>query len=197
MGFFLGSFAMTDQSLSFDDVADLAVELGSSVSPAELHGLLVGQLATGKRFSQAQWLQEVAKLLDIDAPQDPVHQREFAQLYEQTLAQLEHEAMDFALLLPDQDVEFNQIVMSLSEWCAGFLAGYAIAGNGVVDEDTDEVLQDFAAISQVGEEDEIDETAQQALFEVAEYVRVAALSLFLAAGSDGGADAAPSSQSIH
>lgn len=188
---------MSDQALSFDDVADLAVELGSSVSPSELHGLLVGQLATGKRFSESQWLLEAARLLDVDKPEEQIQQREIQQLYQQTLAQLENEAMDFALLLPEEDVDFNQILASVSEWCAGFLAGYAIAGSGVVDQDTDEVLQDFAAISQVGEEEDIDEVAQQALFEVAEYVRVAALSLFLAGGSDGGANAAPSSQSIH
>lgn len=188
---------MSDQPLSFDDIADLAVELGSSVSPSELHGLMVGQLATGKRFSDQQWLKEAANLLDVEVPEDQVQQRELTQLYQQTLAQLEHEDMDFALLLPEEDVEFNQILHMISEWCAGFLAGYAIAGSRDVDEDTDEVLQDFAAISQVGEEDEIDETAQQALYEVAEYVRVAALSLFLAAGSDGGFKAAPSSQSIH
>lgn len=188
---------MSDPLLSFDDVADLAVEVGSSVSPSELHGLMVGQLATGKRFTDQQWIQEAARLLDVETPKDQVQQRELVQFYQQTLAQLEHEAMDFSLMLPEEDAEFNQIVDMVSEWCAGFLAGYAIAGNADIDEETDEVLQDFAAISQVGGEDEIDETAQQALFEVAEYVRVAALSLFLAAGSNGGARAVPSSQSIH
>lgn len=61
---------MSDQPLTFDDVADLAVELGASVSPSELHGLLVGQLATGKRFSESQWVNEAARLLDVEPPED-------------------------------------------------------------------------------------------------------------------------------
>ncbi len=188
---------MSDQPLTFDDVADLTVELGASVSPSELHGLLVGQLATGKRFSESQWVNEAARLLDVERPDDKVQQREIYQLYQQTLAQLEHEAMNFALLLPEEDVDFNETLGSLSVWCAGFLAGYAIAGGSTSDEDTQDVLEDFAAISQVGDEEDIDEDTQQALFEVAEFVRVAALSVFLGAGSDGGSAAAPSSQSIH
>lgn len=176
---------MADLELTFDDVADLHVELGSVVSPSELHGVLVGQLAAGKRFSQRQWLSEACQLLEVDKPDDAVLQKELYEFYQQTLFQLEDENMSYAILLPDdEDTDFNELLSLVAAWCGGFLAGLALAGKKQFDEETTEVLQDFAGISQLVEEDDVDEESQQAMFDVIEYIRVASLSLFLESGSD-------------
>lgn len=176
---------MTDLDLSFDDMADLSVELGSVVSPSELQGMLVGQLSSGQRYTQAQWLKTVADIMQIDDIGDAIQQKELFQFYEQTLQQLEDAEMSFSLLLPDdEDTDFNAIVESVALWCSGFLVGLALGGPREFDEETTEVLQDFASISQMGEEEDIDEESQHALFDVVEYVRVAALSLFLNSGDN-------------
>jgi len=176
--------AMAALELTFDDVADLFVELGSVVSPSELHGLLVGQLSTGKRFSQSQWLSEACDILEVEQPSDAVLQKELFEFYEQTLVQLEDENMSFGLLLPDDEgTDFNEILAMVSAWCGGFLVGLALAGKKEFDEETTEVLQDFAEISQLVDEDEVDEESQHALFDIVEYVRVASLSLFLESGA--------------
>ena len=53
--------------LAFDEVCDLFVELGAHNSPAEMHGLLAGQLSAGKRIDYAEWLHEAKEFIDTDA----------------------------------------------------------------------------------------------------------------------------------
>jgi uncharacterized protein YgfB (UPF0149 family) len=187
---FMGG-SMADLELSFDDMADLSVELESIVSPSELHGMLVGQLSAGQRYNKTQWIKAAIEILQIDDVSEAVQQKELFQFYEQTLQQLEDADMSFALLLPDDEgADFNEILDSVALWCSGFLVGLAMGGPRDFDEETTEVLHDFASISQMGEEENIDEESQHALFDVIEYVRVAALSLFLNSGASPSANSA-------
>ena len=53
--------------------AALLTSNGHPVSPAELHGLLLGRSCAGAGFEQSSWLQDAAELLDSE-PQEQVRQ---------------------------------------------------------------------------------------------------------------------------
>lgn len=186
-----------------EDMADLLLELGALQPPAELHGYLTGQLAVGARLDEQAWTEQLQAFLDCRAP-DPEQRQALRDLYSATLARLEDGQMDLELLLPDEEVDLDQRVESLGHWCQGFLAGFALAGKQrqraegqqQFSDDISEVLSDLAAISQVGlqEDEEQSEESENRLVEIIEYVRVAVLNVFVecnapakkegAAGSD-------------
>lgn len=186
-----GGWQMDDDSIDLpahDDLADLFLALGALQTPAELHGYLTGQLAVGERLAEADWVRQVQEFLDCEAP-DPEQRELLMRLYRATLAELESGQMALTLLLPDEVFELDQRVESLGHWCQGFLAGFAMAGKRLqsdqgprnYSDDIAEALNDLASIAQVGieEEDEQGEESESQLFAVCEYVRMAALTVYL------------------
>lgn len=173
-----------------DDMADLLLSLGALQPPAELHGYLTGQLAVGARLDGDTWVRQAQAFLDCQPP-DPQQRQLFDDLYRATLAQLEEGQMALDLLLPEEDVDLDQRAESLGHWCQGFLAGFALAGKQrqreqgqqQFSDDISEVLSDMAAISQIGvrdeDEAEREEDRENQLFAVCEYVRLAALNVFI------------------
>lgn len=170
--------------LSFDDLAALFAKLGSQLSPAYLHGSLVGVLAGGKRMSADDWLDWS---LDLIAPQEEVDQTLetiLQGLYLKSLTELEDEGFPFQLLLPTEDAPLEDRLMALSDWAGSFLG--AFGATGVVSETSEmpatlqEILEDLSDIAQVdatGAEDV--SGAEDDYVAVAEHVRVSVLTVFL------------------
>jgi uncharacterized protein YgfB (UPF0149 family) len=107
--------------------------------------------------------------------------------------------MDLELLLPDDEFDLDQRIASLGQWCQGFLTGFAMAGKQQVDgektysEELTEAISDIAAIAQVSADEGDDEEGEQDYFAVSEYVRIAAMTIFVefnAMPSEHGGDAA-------
>ncbi len=164
----------------FDSIADLFVELGSLNSPAELHGILCGQLASGVRLSEPLWLQSAEEALSIDPITDPGHQQPLVALYQSTLNSLEGTGFGFPLLLPEEETPLDQRGEALGQWCHGFLCGYTLSGASKeqLGEDAASALEDFAHISQIAVSEEGGEEDEADFMEVSEYVRMAALLIF-------------------
>jgi uncharacterized protein YgfB (UPF0149 family) len=89
------------------------------------------------------------------------------------------------LLLPDDEFDLDQRIASLGQWCQGFLTGFAMAGKQQVDgaktysEELTEAISDIAAIAQVSADEGDDEEGEQDYFAVCEYVRVAAMTIYV------------------
>lgn len=192
---------MTSQATflpSFDSMADAFLSLGALGSPAELHGMVCGNLCGGGRFSDREWLSTVLEFLDISSePAGPVADT-IVQLYHTTLEQLQDEQMGIQLLLPDDDVDISDRVAALGQWCQGFLIGFGSSGVNVDTElsgDTADALRDFASFVHINPDVEDDEGAdadsEGDYMELVEYVRLATLSIFLDTGvvTDDPADA--------
>lgn len=172
------------QMLSFDDIADILVsEKITMLSPAELHGLVCGQLAGGSRLSNDLWLQMANDFLDIEHFSHEQSKVGLVGLYQQSLAQFEGMEMSLDMLLPDDDdYELSQRVESLGLWVQGFLAGFGTQGRQAdkkLSEDAKEMLNDLAQISQVASVDlEEDDDSENNFIELSEYVRMGAVYIF-------------------
>lgn len=177
----------TDQhgiALNFEDLAELFVKMGSSLSPTYLHGSIAGVLAAGKRMTQEAW---VDWALDQMAPSEDVQEAHIIivqGLYFKALNELQDEGLSFSLILPDEDTPMVDRLFALSEWAGSFLG--AFGATGVVQETSDmpatlqEILEDLSEIAQVDAESAEELAgAEDAFIAVAEHVRVSALTVFL------------------
>lgn len=169
----------------FDDIANLLLEQGESCSPSELHGCLSGLLAAGEQGGAESALDDLNQTLGMDLHGELADQ--VLRLYAVSLEFMEDDSFDFAPLLPDDSTELSQRLLALSDWCRGFLAGYARVtarsgtGGETLPGDSTEVLRDFAAITQVGEDppDVDEEDSEQHYMELVEYLRFAALNVYM------------------
>ncbi|MGH1471876.1 MAG: UPF0149 family protein [Cellvibrionaceae bacterium] len=173
----------------FDGVADLFVSLGALNSPAELHGMLCGQLSGGNRFNESQWQQNALDFLDInireEAELDGSASQFFDELYVNTLEQFKSEQFELDLLLPSDETDLDQRISSLSHWCHGFLSGFGssgITGDTKLSEEMSGILRDFAAFVQINPDDAEDEESEADYMEIVDYVQVAVKAVFMEIG---------------
>ena len=170
------------ECLGFDDFCNLLMPYGALNSPAELHGLLCGQLCGGARLSRDEWLQRAWEFLDVTDVPDGQANDEVATLYDITLRQLNSGDYDMQLLLPDEDTDLDQRTQALSQWCHGFLSGFGSAGidpNQAFSSDNADALRDMAAIVQAAVSDDDDEEDQESgYYDLVEYVRVVAMNFY-------------------
>lgn len=116
---------------NFDELADWLLTVDSRFSPSELHGAYIGGLCGTMRLSSAKWSQ--FGLAVMGASEHVIKQ--FGELAEaalggmahEQLAILSHEDLGFQPFLPDDDETIEQRTECLSQWCKGFLGGFAEA----------------------------------------------------------------------
>ncbi|HDS1816041.1 TPA: YecA family protein [Pseudomonas putida] len=173
--------------------AMLLASNGHPVTPAELHGLLVGRSCAGAGFDADAWLADAAQLLENE-PGDTVRNALIG-LQEMVKGELTSDDMAIVLLLPTDDAALADRAAALGQWCQGFIAGFGLnAGGKDLSTEAKDVLQDLVAISQVQEALEESEDGESDYMEVMEYLRVAPLLLF----SELAKPAAPASKpSLH
>jgi len=159
------------------DLTALAVRASQFISISELHGAVCG-LAAGSARSldgaeQRDLLRTLIDLLGSDALTDAESVDEFVRA---SLDALLADDLSFAPLLPDDDAPVAVRVQGIAEWCGAFAAGYG-AQPVAEDEQGEELLRDFIAISGAETDDEDGETAEAALAELEQYAKVGALLL--------------------
>ncbi|MFT3755059.1 MAG: UPF0149 family protein [Pseudoxanthomonas sp.] len=161
---------------SLDDVSRLLRRLALGIDASELHGALCGWLAGGGNEA-GNWLAQV--LADPAAPA-PEPGSTLDELRTATAAQFEDRSFGFELLLPNASAPLAERAGALFEWCRGFLGGFGLAAGAQprLSEESEEALQDLARLAQAVPEDGDDEQEDEdALAEIEEFVRVAALLL--------------------
>jgi uncharacterized protein YgfB (UPF0149 family) len=148
------------------------------VGASELHGGLCGWLAGGGD-DVAGWL---APVLADDALPAPAPDSALDRLRAVSAAQLEDRSFGFALLLPDESESLQVRSGALFDWCRGFLGAFGLAAGAVprLSDEGEEALNDIAKLAAAMPEaadDEIEAGEEDALTEIEEFVRVAALLL--------------------
>ena len=168
---------MPIQNSPYKAFATLLTSSGHPVSPAELHGLLLGRSCAGAGFDNEGWFADASVLLEIE-PQENVRQALIG-LQEMVKGELTSDDMTVVLLLPGDDESLTDRAAALGQWCQGFLSGFGLAaGDKALSIEATEVLQDLAAIAQVQDALEESEDGETDYMEVMEYLRVAPLLLF-------------------
>jgi uncharacterized protein YgfB (UPF0149 family) len=168
---------MPIQNSPYHAFATLLKTSGHPVSPAELHGLLLGRSCGGAGFESDSWLVDAAELLEGE-PQDNVRNALIG-LQEMVKGELTSDDMTVVLLLPSDDAPLAERAEALGQWCQGFLAGFGLTyRDNALSAEATEVLQDLAAIAQVQDALEESDDGESDYMEVMEYLRVAPLLLF-------------------
>ena len=167
-------------AIEMPDYAEVSAQIAQlqlGVDAAELHGSLCGYLTGGgEPTARGDWLGPV-----MSEPQPEPVQRDSAmdRMFVATQALLESPDFGFDLLLPDEDRPVGERGDAMLAWCRGFLGGFGLAAGAdpPLSEDGADALKDLArmAASELAYEDP--ESDEEALAEVAEFVRVAVLLL--------------------
>lgn len=167
--------------LNYENLNHLIIPKGALNSAAELHGMLCGKLCGGARPENDEWQQAALDFLDLAEGADGEVLEALTQLNRECLEQLQSTEFDFAIMLPSDEAELDIRATALGEWCHGFLSGFGSAGvkpETEIPADAAEALRDLAAIVQIEVEGSSEEE-EAGFFDVAEYVRMAALTLFM------------------
>jgi uncharacterized protein YgfB (UPF0149 family) len=167
----------------FEELANQLLEQGSTASPADLHGCIVGLLAAGASHEAEAGLAALQQSLDLDLYGELAEQ--VMALYLVTARALDDDDFDFYPLLLDDEADLASRTAALAGWCRSFLSGFAHV-SATVDQqpsalpgDSSEVLRDLAAIAEADHDNiEEDEESERAYAELTEYIRFAALNAY-------------------
>ena len=174
-----------EQESDFDWLANFYASQGAINHPCELHGLLIGRLAGGERLSADEWLKLVVEHMGLEqiVPNENSERAltNIVEIYANNAIQLEEMALGFSLVLPDDEFILSQRVEGLGFWVRGFLEGLAITTGGKLasaSDETQELLRDLVAISQIDDQADDSESAEKEINEIIEYVRVGVVTIF-------------------
>ncbi|WP_249040885.1 UPF0149 family protein [Marilutibacter maris] len=164
-----------DELPALNDVDAQIRRQSLALSASELHGSLCGWLAGGSTL-KPDWLSRL--LLDDSLPA-PDPGSPFDRLAHGTAAQIGDRDFAFELLLPESDASLAERSGALFDWCRGFVGAFGLAAGAQppLSEEGQEALADLARLAAAQAQDEGDDSDEEALVEIEEFVRVAALLL--------------------
>jgi uncharacterized protein YgfB (UPF0149 family) len=179
--------------------AELLAAQGILQSVAEIHGVLCGQICADHGDLDLQLSRQILELND-DIP--PVIGNLLEMLAADIRSQLELEDFSFQPLLPDDDEELSLRLTALASWCDGFNAGFAgawVRDDGAMSEETREVLGDFSRVAQAEDSAGVSESGEDEIhfMEILEYVRMAAITVYLQNRNAGAVATVPADGNIH
>lgn len=164
----------------YDSIEEQLSDLQIPISASELHGAVSGCICAGASLNARNWL--AFALTDADMDGKAEIGSALNRLYETVNEQLAGDIMDFAfdLFLPDEDKPVSERGPAMVDWCQGFLGGFGVvpAPAQALSEEADEALQDLAKIAGSDLNYEDTDADEEALSEVCEYIRVAAVLLY-------------------
>ena len=162
---------------SYIEITSQIDRLRLGIDAAEIHGGLCGLLSGGGiPPTRSDW---IARVMADDALDNVAHDSALDRMFMATVELMESPDFAFDLLLPDLDLPLAERGDALVSWCRGFLAGFGLAAGSeaALSEESRDALTDLARMAATELSYEDPESDEQALQEVAEYVRVAALLL--------------------
>jgi len=152
-----------------------------SPSAAEAHGILCALMCAGAPKAEESW---IADLL-AGANDSDIQTRECRHSLQELAAHTREEILGSGCgvtpLLPGDSVSLAERAEGLYDWSRGFLYGLGLSGvdRARLSEQGREVFDDFAAITHLDLDDLGDsEDNEQALMELTEFVRVAAMLVY-------------------
>ena len=163
------------------ELADALAQYLPVSGTASLHGGLIGCMCAAYPPAQ-DWLRRLALALSLPEEQVASLATEMAEAAEAGVSSLADPELGFTMALPHEDQPLKQRAEALSQWCDAFLLAYSAATTDRSESgDAAELLNDLSQVRDALEgtfEDSSD--ADEDDFEhVLEFVRVAAISLFL------------------
>ncbi len=154
---------------------------GAGWSAAQSHGLLTGRLAVAGYDGGSAWLQQVLEDVDLSNALRSECEKLLVAAFETAYRQLAERLSGFEPLLPDDDHDVAARTTGLAHWCEGFLHGLVSARHDealkerLAADPLADIIKDLLQITRAGiDEEDDEESSEEALTELVEYVRVAA-----------------------
>lgn len=155
---------------------------GSAVCAAECHGVLCGILCASGSSDMQRWVRHLfeARTTDREITADSL--KLLHDVHQCTLTEINHETLEFTMLLPDQAESMDVRISGLADWCSGFSLGLIMGGLNVkmlLSDDVREFVEDVQYISDASftEDDNNPDQSEQSFTEIEEYVRMGVLLL--------------------
>ncbi|EKO3805360.1 YecA family protein [Vibrio harveyi] len=171
--------------ITLPEYQSIAAELKSAslaVTPAELHGLLVGMLSGGLAINDQTW-QPILFDYTNEGMGWPSSALALAQsVFQVTVNELTGTSMELSLLLPDEAGEEGLFALAdgVSDFVNHFISGMGLAGIAIdkASDDAKEAVADLEEIAKLGI-DEDDDLGEQALLleQVIEHVKACVLTI--------------------
>jgi len=167
--------------LTFDELARLLEVEGFEETPSEIHGMLAGRIAGGERLAGEKFRDALVDTFDSEEELVDNALVELESFYKEIIETFENPDFSFQPLLPSDEDDLEGRVLALADWCQCFLSGLGSGGltdTAGLSEDAMGAIKDMAAIAQVTFEGDAEDDDETDLFELAEYVRMAAMMIF-------------------
>ncbi|MGL6262013.1 YecA family protein [Vibrio sp. WXL103] len=185
---------MTTNSLpSYFDAAQTLQQSSVAISPAEMHGLLVGMISGGINVNDQSWHGALFDYTNegMGWPQTALSIAQAS--FDLSKTELMGSGMEITLLLPeDEEATLMEVADSVAEWVNHFISGLGLASNSLskLSSDAKEALSDLEEIAKLGI-DEDDDMEEQALLleQVIEHVKACVLTVHAELGQKPSQDA--------
>jgi uncharacterized protein YgfB (UPF0149 family) len=165
--------------VGYDEVDALVMRLRLGTDASELHGSLCGYLAGGGVLADGSVL--AALELDGEATEPSAADLTLLRrLVKQSRTELADPELGFEPLLPEDDRPLTERAEAMVEWCRGFLGGFGLAGtpaHAQLSEEAREILRDLGTVASSSLDFGNETDDEDALIELQEFVRVAAMLL--------------------
>jgi len=166
----------------YEKVEDALSGGGSQVSASECHGVLCGILCASGSSDMQGWVRHLfesrVEKKEISAQALKI----LHDVHQATVNEINHETLEFTLLLPDGAESLDLRIGALADWCGGFSLGLSMGGlqdRMLLNDDVREFVEDVQYISDASfsAESESEEHTEQSLVEIEEYLRMGVLLL--------------------
>lgn len=171
---------MHPSSVDFEEADNQLQRAGATLDAAEAHGYITGVLCTGSAPLASRWQAELLGELDRNDIQVRAAARLLDTMAQGIQVQLNSPDLDFAPLLPEDDLPLSERAESLASWVQGFLSGLGHGGLAAagLKGDAKEFLQDLDEIARLDLRlEDAGEEEERAYAEILEYLRMGVLML--------------------
>lgn len=168
------------QMPDYSQVDEALFSGGSAVCAAECHGVLCGILCAAGTSDMQRWVRHLfeARTTDRELTADAL--KLLHDVHQCTLTEINHETLEFTMLLPDQAEAMDVRISGLADWCSGFSLGLIMGGLNdkmLISDDVREFVEDIQYISDASfsDSDSLNDQTEKSFTEIEEYVRMGVL----------------------
>ncbi|MEM7705222.1 MAG: UPF0149 family protein [Pseudomonadota bacterium] len=165
-----------------------------ALNPAELHGVLCALLSFDAETDPEAWLRAaLGDSLEMHELDGEVRQSLYW-MFDWTRDNLSDQDFAFLLLVPDDEAPLTDRLAALVAWSAGFSAGIGQRASDLdlLPPEVGEFVTDLAEVIRADTEvDDADPEAEEQYWELAEYVRLGAMTVFESLSPAGPPEGAP------
>lgn len=142
---------MTDEPIppDYELIQEVLSNIGSELSPEEVHGYLTAGFVTDQLENKKTWLDSLIDNHALSADEQKAATAPLTQLFDYTQATLASPMYEFKLLIPDDEEKLSFRCECLARWCQDFLTGLHLSGVTVDPQGKDDLSNALKLVQEV------------------------------------------------